>query len=91
MRTGPHHLAFAFRVALIGALAAGCSGGDGTNALTRTSAEPPGANCAAGGTKLEVGVDENDSGALDDAEVDTGSTSFVCNGGGGGTSSLIAT
>jgi OmcA/MtrC family decaheme c-type cytochrome len=89
MRTGHQNLAIAFRIALIGALAAGCSGSDGTNALTRTTAEPPGAHCASGGTKLEVGMDTNDSGALDDAEVDATGTTYVCNG--AGTSSLIAT
>ncbi len=89
MRTGNHSLAIAFRIAVIGALAAGCSGGDGTDALTRTTTEPPGAHCADGGQKLEVGIDGNHSGVLDDSEVNDTATSYVCNG--GGTISLIAT
>ena len=89
MRTGNQSFAITFRIAMIGALAAGCSADDGANALTRTTAEPPGAHCAAGGTKLEVGLDANDSGVLDDAEVNLAATSYVCNG--SGTVSLIAT
>jgi OmcA/MtrC family decaheme c-type cytochrome len=84
MRTGHHFLVTAVRIALIGALIVGCGdgggGGPGANALTRTSAEPPGANCASGGIKLEVGVDADDSGELDPSEVNAANTSYVCNG-----------
>jgi len=63
-------------------------------ALVNTSAEPAGANCADGGTKIEAGVDTNDNGTLDASEVT--STSYVCEGGNGnngnnGHSSLVAT
>ena len=91
MRMRNQSLAIAARIAVLGALgalAASC-GGDGASALTRTTAEPPGAHCAAGGVKLEVGVDRNDSGGLDDTEVNDTATSYVCNG--GGTISLVAT
>jgi len=63
------------------------AGSDGTNALTNTSSEPAGANCANGGTKVEVGLDENSNGTLDADEI-TG-TSYVCNG--NGTNSLVRT
>lgn len=65
----------------------GPAGGNGSNALVSTSPEAAGANCANGGTKVQVGVDANGNGQLDDSEV-TG-TSYVCNG--PGTTSLVAT
>jgi OmcA/MtrC family decaheme c-type cytochrome len=66
---------------------AGSSGGDGSNALVTTTTEQAGSNCANGGTKIEVGVDDDGNGVLDAAEVT--STSYVCNG--PGTVSLVAT
>lgn len=65
----------------------GPTGGDGSNALVSTSAEPAGTNCANGGTKVEVGIDADDDGVLDADEVR--GTSFVCNG--PGTISLVFT
>lgn len=47
-------------------------------ALNRVVAEQPGKNCAAGGQAIQLGVDVNGSGALDDDEVK--GTSYVCNG-----------
>ncbi len=72
----------------------GPGGTPGHVALVNTSAEPAGANCADGGTKIEAGVDTNDNGTLDASEVT--STSYVCEGGNGnngnnGHSSLVAT
>lgn len=67
---------------------AGPSGDPGSNTLVATGDEPPGANCANGGIKVEVGVDRDDDGVLDANEV-TG-TSYACNGD-GGASSLVAT
>lgn len=61
-----------------------CNGAPGANALTslvRVVAEPAGANCATGGSKVLVGVDANSDGALGDAEVT--STSYVCGGANG--------
>jgi OmcA/MtrC family decaheme c-type cytochrome len=79
---------------LVGAtlLMAACEGptgpaGEGTTALTSTSSEPAGTNCANGGVKVEVGLDANDNGTLDPTEV-TG-RSYVCNG--NGTNSLVRT
>src|SRR4051812_38117955 len=63
------------------------TGSAGSNALTNTSSEPAGANCANGGIKIDVGIDANDNGTLDASEV-TG-TSYVCNG--NGTDSLVRT
>jgi hypothetical protein len=43
----------------------------------RVSAEPPGANCAIGGTKIEIGIDDDRDGVLDvPDEVDE--TSYIC-------------
>ena len=59
----------------------GASGGnDGKNSLIRTSSEPPGANCTDGGIRLEVGLDADSSGALDDTEVDATQTQYICGG-----------
>jgi OmcA/MtrC family decaheme c-type cytochrome len=62
-------------------------GENGTNSLAETSPEAAGANCANGGTKVEVGVDSNGNGQLDPAEVS--GTSYVCNG--EGANSLVRT
>ncbi|MEN0066693.1 MAG: endonuclease/exonuclease/phosphatase family protein [Myxococcota bacterium] len=55
----------------------GCTADD-ARALISVSEEAAGENCANGGTRIDVGVDKDDSDSLDAAEVD--STSFVCNG-----------
>jgi len=62
-----------------------CSGEDdkntpaaGKTALVDVAAEPPGASCAAGGSRISGGVDANDNGRLDEGEVT--STSYVCTG-----------
>jgi hypothetical protein len=63
---------------------ASCSkdGADGKTVLTRTTKEAAGANCTYGGTKFETGVDVNNNGILDDNEVTTTQTNYVCNGAG---------
>jgi len=58
----------------------GTNGSNGLNALVKTTAEPAGANCAAGGTKVETGLDANNNGVLDLAEINTAQTTYVCNG-----------
>jgi len=67
----------------------GTPGTAGANALVNAVAEPAGANCPFGGTKLVVGIDANGNGVLDASEVRPTATSYVCNG--RGTNSLIAT
>jgi hypothetical protein len=57
-----------------------CNGANGQVALTRTTAEPAGANCTAGGTKIETGLDANNNGTLDATEVNAAQTRYVCNG-----------
>ncbi|HEX7479634.1 MAG TPA: OmcA/MtrC family decaheme c-type cytochrome [Polyangiales bacterium] len=60
-----------------------CNGGKGANApptLVATGAEAAGTNCAAGGTKVEFGLDANGNDTLDTSEVIAASTRFVCNG-----------
>lgn len=63
----------------------GSDGGSGHDTLVTTTSEPAGANCAAGGLKVEHGLDDNDNGTLDASEVDA--TDYVC----APTQSLIAT
>ncbi|MEM6532944.1 MAG: hypothetical protein AAF654_09980 [Myxococcota bacterium] len=67
------------------ALLSGCSGDDGsdgangsngTDATVALFDEPVGSNCTFGGTRIEVGIDSNRSGALDPDEV-TGTT-YAC-------------
>jgi len=61
----------------------GTNGTNGLNALVKTTAEPAGANCVAGGTKVETGLDANNNGVLDLAEINAAQTTYVCNGAGG--------
>ncbi|MCA9666382.1 MAG: hypothetical protein KC503_12365 [Myxococcales bacterium] len=62
---------------------AGDPGPGGNNALTRTSAEAAGTNCKDGGFKIEIGLDKNSNGTLDDDEVSSSATRYVCDGAGG--------
>lgn len=58
-----------------------CNGADGSTVLVSTSPEDPGANCAAGGTAVHSGIDQDGDGVLDSSEIDN--TVYVCNGAGG--------
>lgn len=55
-----------------------CDGGPGPRTLVTSSAEPPGANCANGGQRIDIGADDNGNNILDPAEIET--TSYTCNG-----------
>jgi small nuclear ribonucleoprotein (snRNP)-like protein len=73
-----------------------CNGNNGSNgrtSLIRTTAEAAGSNCGSGGVKVEMGVDANSNGTLENAEVST--TQYICNGSNGsngsGLNSLIQT
>jgi transcription elongation factor Elf1 len=55
-----------------------CNGLTGHQTLLTTTDEPAGANCVAGGQRIDYGVDNNDNGTLDAAEID--GTTYVCNG-----------
>jgi hypothetical protein len=57
---------------------AGRTGDAGLESLILITAEAPGANCAAGGQKVQVGIDANGNGVLDASEVQQ--TAYVCNG-----------
>lgn len=46
------------------------------DAVVRIDTEPAGANCAAGGSAVHIGLDDNDNGVLDNSEIDE--TTFVC-------------
>lgn len=54
----------------------GQDGADGFDSLVNTTDEPAGTNCAAGGTRIDIGLDSNRSGTLDANEIT--STSYVC-------------
>jgi hypothetical protein len=60
--------------------AAGSNGLNGQNALVKTTLEAAGANCINGGVKVESGLDANNNGILDPAEVNALLTTYVCNG-----------
>ncbi len=74
-------------------LLSGCGGGSsdtgtnpsspatGSGTLLRIAAEAPGSNCAAGGVRIQSGMDIDANGVLADSEVS--STQYVCNGTGG--------
>jgi len=71
--------------------ASGAAGINGLNALVQMLDEPSGANCAAGGESINVGVDANASGVLEASEVS--GTGYVCSGidgtaGGNGTNGV---
>lgn len=57
---------------------AGTNGTNGYKSLIKTTSEPPGTNCAAGGQKIEAGLDANNNNALDAAEISN--TFYACNG-----------
>ncbi len=54
----------------------GATGSAGMNGVLSSTAEPAGANCAAGGTRIDYGTDKNANGKLDADEVS--GTSYVC-------------
>jgi hypothetical protein len=53
-----------------------CASSSGEQALIRVESEPPGANCTAGGTAIEVGLDLDANGSLGTSEIQ--STSYLC-------------
>lgn len=54
------------------------SGSNTPNSLFNIIAEPIGINCTAGGYNIEVGIDTDRNGQLDENEVE--STKYICNG-----------
>ncbi len=59
-------------------------GPTGLNSLGNITNEPPGNNCEYGGIKVEVGIDENSNGTLENEEII--SASYVCNAADGNSS-----
>jgi IPT/TIG domain/Collagen triple helix repeat (20 copies) len=57
----------------------GAPGAAGAQSLVSITTEPPGVNCAAGGERVDVGLDTNGDGQLEAAEIQH--TAYVCNGG----------
>jgi hypothetical protein len=60
--------------------------GEGLNSLIKTSDEEAGDNCVNGGIKIEMGLDTDNSGELDEDEIDDSLTKYLCNGNDGGAS-----
>jgi len=58
----------------------GIDGQEGKTALINTTLEPSGTNCPNGGAKIEVGLDINSNGILDNNEINVAQTKYVCNG-----------
>jgi hypothetical protein len=56
---------------------AGAPGG-GTSSLIRTSHELAGANCAYGGLRVQSGLDANGDAVLQDTEVNSAETQYIC-------------
>ena len=56
----------------------GQNGNDGVTLAVRASPEPPGPNCAHGGSQLQIGPDRDRDGTLDDDEV--AQTIYTCHG-----------
>ena len=54
--------------------------GEGLNSLIKTSDEEAGDNCENGGIKIEMGLDTDNSGELEDDEIDESLTKYLCNG-----------
>ncbi len=59
---------------------AGAAGANGKNTLILTTTEPPGANCATGGTRQQYGLDASGNGTLEPSEINAALTKYVCNG-----------
>jgi len=57
----------------------GLDGDDSLSTLITTTTEASGNNCAAGGLRIDIGLDDNADGILDTTEIDQ--TQYVCNGG----------
>jgi ELWxxDGT repeat protein len=57
----------------------GISGTDALNALVISTSEPSGNNCANGGIRVDIGVDDSADGVLDPTEVNQ--TQYVCDSG----------
>lgn len=62
-------------------------GVNGFSALVNTEPESAGDNCSSGGIKITVGQDDNANGTLDESEIE--STSYVCNGNNGSSTSIV--
>jgi hypothetical protein len=58
----------------------GASGANGLNQVVKTTTEPAGVNCSAGGVKVEFGLDANNNGILDVSEINATLTKYICNG-----------
>ena len=67
----------------------GQEGSNGLNALVSMTPESAGSNCANGGARIDVGVDDNSNGVLETSEIDQ--TQYVCDGGSSNNTMLSTT
>lgn len=83
LRIAPRRALAAACAALLAACggSGGTAGDDGQTTLLSITAEPAGAHCAAGGQRVDVGLDADRDGALDQAEVSK--TVYLCDGAAG--------
>ena len=84
-------LALSLILAACGGASTGLNGSNGSNgfsALSSISLETPGLHCAAGGARIDAGLDVNANNQLDASEIS--STQYVCNGMNGATGSAGA-
>jgi len=61
----------------------GATGIPGQTVLIKTTAEPAGVNCMAGGVLQEYGIDANNNGVLEASEINASLSKYICNGNGG--------
>ena len=55
-------------------------GEEGLKSLIKTTIEQAGDNCQNGGIKIETGIDTNGDGVLNDEEINSSQTKYLCNG-----------
>jgi len=58
----------------------GENGKNGLSSIVSVVDEPKGENCVSGGKRINVGLDANGNGTLDEEEIDPESVYYVCNG-----------
>jgi hypothetical protein len=77
-----HVLIYTLFIILYFGVSSGCkkdviNGTNGYNSSIKTSIESAGLNCQTGGLRVDVGLDSNRNGTLDNSEINN--TSYICN------------
>jgi hypothetical protein len=76
------------QLVLIFSISCEVEGPAGLNSLVNMLSEPPGSNCATGGSKIESGLDANRDEVLDSDEVTQ--VRYVCNGANGSITAVVS-